>query len=486
MTPDTILKLLRVRAVEEADTQGERLGWQERDHATREALLLTGDPGKVSSSDRVTDSQWQFLAARADLLAQSADGVVGLIPVPIHTGRWGVGLCLGAFLIGWLSHAMGLSRSFDLIAGPFVLVLLWNTVVYALLVGHLFHGARGQEGRGFLVTLVEKRMAAAAGKCANGKAAEFYLKSVKVWLQGWILPTTVSWFHAGSACFTLGLLAAIYFRGLYTGYLAGWDSTWLNASGVSTVLGFLLDPASRITGIPLPDSLESWNLLKRTSGESGVEAGPWIHLYAVTLFLWVIVPRSVLSLTASIQARRRKSAPPPWQPREPYLRRILSLTRQDGDIGIAILPFDFKSPGTLATGGYQDAIERLLREAWGAGARSCWLKCAAYGSEDSAWEGPWADARKCGGALLVFDGHATPEDEVHGLAVDEVLKHFSDAPGGVMVAVECQNFTPSRLDGRISLWQQFAQKHGCKLIAMEQGMPRDPAVIPASVIFRIT
>lgn len=125
-----------------------------------------------------------------------------------------------------------------------------------------------------------------AGSCPANNPAEAYARAVAAWTRSWCASAVVSWFHAGSACFTLGLLGAIYFRGLFTGYLAGWESTWLDARGVSAFLEILLCllcPASRITGIPLPGSNEGWELLLRTPSREGVPAGPWIHLYAVTL-----------------------------------------------------------------------------------------------------------------------------------------------------------------------------------------------------------
>ncbi|MCU0751994.1 MAG: DUF2868 domain-containing protein [Akkermansiaceae bacterium] len=484
MSPQTILQLLRVRAVEESDTLGEKLSWRERESATREAMRLAGKPGQARGAEGLTGPQWRFLSARAGLLAGTADAVTGHPGFRMNIGRWGAALCLAAFAIGWISHGMGLSRSFDLLAGPFVLILLWNAAVYALLICRLFQ-TPGKDGkRGWVSTLMEKRVTAAAGREGDGKAREVYLKSVAAWLRSWSGPATVSWFHAGSAFFTLGLLAAVYFRGLFTGYLAAWESTWLDAGGIHAILGTLLGPASIITGIPLPDSIESWDLLRRTAGHPGADAGPWIHLYAVTLAGWVLLPRAVLSLSAWFHAKRRRSCPPPWTQDDPYVLRLLSLARQDGDIGIAVLPFDIKNPALPGTGPYQDRIERLVREVWGLEARPCWLQCAPYGSEDSAWEGPWAEAEKCGGALLLLDVHATPEDEVHGRVLNALLQRFSRSRGGVIVAVECSRFAAGRLDVRLGLWQQFAQQHHCGMLPLEQGAARDPSVPPASRLVR--
>jgi hypothetical protein len=485
MSPETILQLLHVRALEESDTQGCKLSWQERERATREALKLAGEPGDSShSGDVLTGQQWNFLSHRAALLCQDSESSIRHVFKQNHLGRWGMGLCAVAFIIGWTSHGLGLSRSFDLLAGPFVLVLMWNAAVYIILFSGMFRRA-DKGGQSVLLAMVfEKWIMRQSAAEPMDKSRESYLNSVTLWMRSWAGPAMASWFHAGSAFFTLGLLAAIYFRGLFTGYLAAWESTWLDASGISVVLGTLLGPASILTGIALPDSIESWAMLQRTESHPGVAAGPWIHLYAVTLAAWVLLPRTFLAFQASHHAKRMRSAPPAWSRNEPYLKRLLSLARQDGDVGIAVLPFDIKNPALIRTGAYLDKIERLVRESWGIEARACVLECAAYGTEESAWHGPWADADKCGGALLVFDIHATPEDEVHGLVLDSMSKRFSNSRGGLLVAVECALFPPSRLDVRLALWRQFAEKRNCRVVPIDQSVVRDSTMHPASCIVR--
>jgi hypothetical protein len=344
-------------------------------------------------------------------------------------------------------------------------------MVYLLLLFRLRMRSKRDDRPAPWVGMVETWMARPPRGEALTKEQSACVRAWTAWTRTWTEPALVSSFHAASAGFTIGLLAAVYFRGLFTGYLAAWESTWLDAGGIHLILGHLLGPASFVTGIPLPSSVESWSMLQRTSSQSGVTAGPWIHLYAATLALWVVLPRVILSVSAGLRARHMRSSPPPWSCDEPYVMRLLSLARQDGDIGIAVLPFDLKSPAQWRSGLYLDKIERLVREAWGLDARACVLPSADYGTEESAWDAPWADAETCGGALLVFDIHATPEDEVHGLVVDAVLARFSNKRGGVAVAVECARFPAGRLHDRLGLWRQFAQKRNCPLLPIDQGVP---------------
>ena len=485
MKPESILQILLVRAAEEADPRGESVPWTEREQAARQAIALAGEPESAADSAPLDSRLWRFLSIRAGLLGDRALAEVGPVPA-IWDLKWpGIGLCLAAFVIGWASHGAGLSRSFDLLAGPFLLVLIWNTVVYILLVAERFHQPGETSKRGIIATLADRLQGGMAGKhCAN-KSAEAYALAVAPWTRSWCAPAIVSWFHAGSACFTLGLLAALYFRGLFTGYLAGWESTWLDARGVGAFLEILLGPASRITGIPLPGSNEAWELLRRTASREGSPAGPWIHLYAVTLCGWIVLPRLILAFVSGIRSARKRTTPPPWTRKDPYLRRTLSLAKQGTNLGIAVLPFGFKNPATITAGPSHDAVERLVREAWGQNARACWMPCAAYGDEDAVWDGLWSRAADCGGAVLVFDAYATPENEVHGVLLDSVWARFFTEPGGLLVALECAKFDARRLDARTCAWSELAHARRFSLLPLQDGAAADPSLAPPDFLRRI-
>ncbi len=485
MKPESILQILLVRAAEETDPRGEWVPWTEREQATRRAIALAGEPEPAAESAPLDSGLWQFLSIRAGLLRDRALAVVGPVPA-IRDLKWpGIGLCVAALVIGWASHGAGLSHSFDLLAGPFLLVLIWNTIVYILLVAERFHQPGETSKRGIIAALADRIQGAMAGKHPANKPAEAYARAVAAWTRSWCAPAIISWFHAGSACFTLGLLAAVYFRGLFTGYLAGWESTWLDARGVSAFLEMLLGPASRITGITLPVSNEAWELLRRTASREGVPAGPWIHLYAVTLCGWIVLPRLVLAMVSGTRSARNRATPPPWTRKDPYLRRTLALAKQGANLGIAVLPFGFKTPVTITAGPWHDAVERLVREAWGQNARACWMPCAAYGDEDAVWDGLWSRAADCGGALLVFDAHATPESEVHGVLLESVWARFSDEPGGLLVALECAKFDARRLDARISAWSELAQARKFSLLPLQDGATVDPSLAPPDFLRRI-
>jgi hypothetical protein len=481
---ETILSLLRLRAAEESDPRGDVIRWDEREHAAQEALRLAGQPHGSDKEDAVSESQWRFLIARADVLRTRAVEVVGEIPSFGNLGTWGRSICLIALTLGFASHGAGLSRSFDLLAGPFLLLIVWNAVVYVMLIYRMFRKSPASSQSGVIKMYLEKRINGLFGDVSQNKARAAFAQSVQSWLRSWTTPTLVSWFHAGSACFTLGLLAAIYARGVNTGYVAAWESTWFDPQGVASVLHPLLGPASWISGIPLPDSIDGWRQLQRVAGHEGVSARPWIHLYAITMILWVVVPRCFLSMASYLRATRLRDAPPAWNAKDSYLRRILSLARQGDDIGIAILPFDWKQPDAMNTGTYRDAIERLVRETWGQGGRARWLNSVSYGDEETVWEDVWSEALHCDGALILFDLGATPEEEVHGILLEEVLKRYASGRGGILIALEAVHFSSARFDSQLKLWHDFAKRRKCSVLPLEKGGIRDQSISPTSLVNR--
>ena len=75
-------------------------------------------------------------------------------------------------------------------------------------------------------------------------------------------------FHLAAAAVAVGLVASLYVRGVAFDYRAGWESTFLDASGARALLAVLYGPASWITGIPVPGvpELEAADLLPAWAG----------------------------------------------------------------------------------------------------------------------------------------------------------------------------------------------------------------------------
>jgi hypothetical protein len=122
---------------------------------------------------------------------------------------------------------------------------------------------------------------------------------------------------------TIGAVIGMYVRGLFFDYNVVWRSTFIrDADVVSLILQCFLGPAALFLGQPLPDASEAVLLMT----PAGVPAAKWIHLYAVSAALFVIIPRMAMALVASIrrQAIARKM---PLDLRADYFQRLIAIGR---------------------------------------------------------------------------------------------------------------------------------------------------------------
>jgi GTPase Era involved in 16S rRNA processing len=184
---------------------------------------------------------------------------------------------VGAFLLGIATDAVGsASHTVNILAPPLLLLMLWNVAVYAFIVlNKLFQSRR------FTLPPLDgaESMALARG-------------------------TVVM--HWAAATLALGALLAMYWRGLVFDYQALWQSTFLSPQTAHSLVSLVLAPAAWLGGLlggsALPD-LASFQQL-RAPASQGENAGRWIHWYAITVFLVVLLPRSLLALWSHRQAKQ--------------------------------------------------------------------------------------------------------------------------------------------------------------------------------------
>ncbi len=192
---------------------------------------------------------------------------------------------LAAFLLGIATDAVGsASHTVNILAPPLLLLMLWNVAVYAFIVlNKLFQSRR------FTLPPLD---GAESMALARGTAV----------------------MHWAAAALALGALMAMYWRGLVFDYQALWQSTFLSPQKTHSLVSLVLAPAawlgSFLGGSALPD-LASFQQLRAPAtngGNVGENAGRWIHWYAITVFLVVLLPRSLLALWANRQATALQSA----------------------------------------------------------------------------------------------------------------------------------------------------------------------------------
>lgn len=259
----------------------------DRAWATREALAAVGEQ---ATPDAFAATRAQLALGR--LLPRDPAGQ-RFLARRFWCPAWVLMAMAAGLLAGLLVDQLGPPQRVNLLAPAVWAVVAWNLVVYALLAWP----TRSRPG----------------ADAAGGPAG---------WLQAW-LPwgsqaegATQAWLrhaaplsaqralllmHSAAAALALGLMASLYLRGLVLDYRAGWQSTFLAPGMVQALLGALLAPASAVTGVPVAD-VAPLRLLP--GAEASASAAPWIHLYAATLGLFVVLPRLLLAAWAARRARR--------------------------------------------------------------------------------------------------------------------------------------------------------------------------------------
>ena len=296
MTEDEARRVLLLQAVETTTAAAPAPGrvpsgpWaaDDRHWATQQAVATVGEDASPEG----------FVVARAVIAMQR------LLPRDSAAQRWlsrrgwhpawvVLALLLG-LVAGVLADQLGPPQRVNLLAPAVWVVVVWNLVVYVVMWVPLPTGGV----RLWLAGLGLRGPGGGGAPAAAGALWAEHAASLMTHRAALVL-------HSAAAALAMGLVAGLYLRGLVLDYRAGWQSTFLDAAGVQQVLGWLLAPASALTGIAVPDIAP---LRLAPGADASATAAPWIHLYAATLALAVIVPRCVLALwaagRASAQARR--------------------------------------------------------------------------------------------------------------------------------------------------------------------------------------
>jgi hypothetical protein len=397
-----------------------------------------------------------------------------LLPRETQAAKWLKPLGLGApilavvvgvtFILGLLADSIGSAQRINLLAPPLWAVVLWNAAVYLLLLGQWarswFQGERqvGAFTR-WMQTLLRwvhgGPSAAAVGSspAMQAFAAEWLRRSAPLS----VTRATVL-LHAGSAALALGLIGGMYLRGLVLDYRASWESTFLSAETAHAALSFLLTPALRAAQIVLPNialpDLAAFEALRSThrAASNGAASGEtWIHLYAVTLIGFVVLPRLGLVLWTALRAR--------WMAghfklplNDAYFSRLLR-QQQGRQATVVVLPYACTPNDSTTT-----ALRAVLATAMGPDITPSFLQSVPYGAED---EGAPKLPAGTSLALALFDLSATPEAETQGRFAQQVA-----AAASTVVVIDEAGFqrrfadAPERLKQRREAWRTWARALG--------------------------
>ena len=456
--------------------------WSDDDRAWADRVAMEA----AGSGERATPDE--FLAQRAghamQRLAPREPAAARWLAQPLWRKQWAAVVAVVAFMLGVLADGVGSTQRINLLAPPLWGVLVWNTVVYlgllgALLAGLLRHGARtpGPVMRGMQAVLRVGSMGhdvSGSGVTSTGALHGF----VQRWAQrsaGLSALRAGALLHAGSAVLALGLIAGLYARGLVLDFRAAWESTFLSPVVAHALVSSVLAPASNLSGIAMPDAA-AFAALQAVHGDAsaGAPAAPWLHLFALSLLLFVVLPRALLALLCAARARmqaRRFALPLD----APYFQRLLRLQRGTA-AQVQVWPYAV-TPSPQAVLG----LRSLLADAFGARLGLQIAPVIAFGAEDDALPAP---ASTTSHAVVWFDLSATPEAENHARFVRQLAAALTKG-ASVLVLIDEAAFkrrfasTPQRLVQRREAWRAMCAELGTLPVFADLEAPDPAATGPA-------
>jgi Protein of unknown function (DUF2868) len=453
-----------VRAIETVDQKREILSDDDRMYASRSARELAQWAASESKSAVTAD---HFLQQRSEqLLKRLAERTPAFASFLRRRGGFrmlSIALPVIGLLLGAGMDRIGDPHRVDLLSAPLLLIIGWNLLVYLALLAWVFvpSSNTGWASPGLLrrlstgKTSLPRKLPHALSAALTEFTVEWTRLSAR--LTRARLSRTV---HLAAAMFALGAMLSLYARGYLSQYVAGWESTFLDAGEVHAILSFLFAPAIfvfHIQGFSIAD-IEALRFTQTPSPAGGAR---WVHLYAATLFLLVVLPRLVLAAIASWQARRL-AAHFPLDLEQPYFRKLGDKMGTSEPGVLRVLPYSYTLDEARDRG--LAAVAAMLL---GERARVMLRPPAAYGDEpnDVLQDANLGDTNVSATAVL-FNLAATPEKENHGAFLDYLVR---GATRGLTVLVDESGFLErvgtqpggdARIAERIALWQRFCSFHG--------------------------
>lgn len=458
---------LLIASLEQADRDGEWITPAMRKRCTASAA----DPGAATASDETffSEPEERFFASRAAAIGaeleserpglKAAASVSGALSVG---GIVLVGICFG---LGYLTKTLGPSGVVSILAFPLLAVMLWNLLAYALMVASRLLGL----GPGPLVgawvnRLSNKKLQARVERAGgNGPAAglgTFTARWTKAARPVFALRTG-AWLHLGAAALAIGAVLAMYTQGLLKDYRASWESTFLSAESVRGILSVALAPSTWVPGLALPDTA-GIEAIRRPDSES---AAPWIHRYALSAALVVIIPRLLLAALAMVRAKQASAVIPVRSVAPRYFKNVLDERRGVKSVA-RVLPhrLDLGSPE-------RDRLRAELHRRWGSSVWVEFLDAVAFGDEEDFGH---RSGELEGSQYLIAAAalSSTPEEESQGALLKAISRH---APADVEVVLWLEDagfaerFGAERAAERRAEWNKLASRHEVGILSATSG-----------------
>lgn len=416
LTESDAKKILLTRAFEQPLTEP----WTAVDQA------WASDETSRSLGDSASYEAW--LVTRADLatarLNQRLPAIAGAL-TSIGRGGWLLLLPALAFLLGLATDAIGSAQRVNMLAPPLLALILWNLVVYAILAASTLLTSISQNNHrpvsGPIRHMFEQITRHGVERLGNRFTKHDSHAAIVRFLSSWSRASEsiqtarlAKLLHQASIALTAGILISLYVRGLAFEYRAGWDSTFLTPETLHTFLSWILGPAAQLSGQALPSVPELAQL--RFSVGPGENAARWIHLYALTAAVLVLLPRAVLAYIAARRVRQLENIfNLPLD--EVYFQRLRPSHTGKGT-SVLVLPYSYHLSSEALAG-----LKTVLEFGLGSGIELRVSESIPLGGEDELerWLPQKAEDANSPAMVPIFSLTATPERENQGALLEALI-----------------------------------------------------------------
>lgn len=365
------------------------------------------------------------------------------------------------FLLGLFSNYLGPNPRVNLLLNPLMVLLAWNLAVYLLL----------------LIALVVKKPCLNVGSHKPFHRSGLAIKMLfsKIWwaVLGHKSPATevlfqakieflrlwygncgtiagrrfAAWLHALAMMLVLGVIAGLYLRGLVQSYQFDWSSTFIkDPQTLKRLLGVLFGPALFAGRAIFPGG----------PPEIADSAGAaWIHLFAWSAFLYVVLPRGLMAAynfwrAAKLAGRIALDS------NHPFLLKLAALSQQ------APAPLILQSYSYRLSSTVKERIYRAAQRLWGSNLRPRDLGSLAWGTMEVDLLTPEMAEGMPPIRIMCFNGLQTPEEEVYGPLMESLLRRLRQLPQKptLVVVVDHGSVAPEQKDSRREAWRHLFEKIG--------------------------
>jgi hypothetical protein len=274
-----------------------------------------------------------------DHLSSAYQSVLHLVKLPTPLT---LPLCSIALVVGFATNLLGPAENIHVVRNPVLLLVAWNLFVYLVLFLVLVTKPRNRRQAssssaklaGAKPPATNRQGAVSDATINIPRLAQFLMPGLwhvfhrialgageKRKLADVVRRFSINWYavaarlvasrwevmlHLGALCLAIGAVAGMYFQGLFQGYQAIWSSTFITSEpSVGAFVHLLFGPSllvSDLLGLELAAGIDIGRLLS----PQGDKAAAWIHLFAITVMITIVIPRGALAAWQWSHVKRRR------------------------------------------------------------------------------------------------------------------------------------------------------------------------------------